>query len=532
MEEDNEYRNKTVINQRGATIEINNSTDREAISISQHSGSNIQLNNLVNSELATNNKQTVVGYDEFETINNDKNVSVGKDLSLRVNENTYSIKGVTAESEIDKLKEWRETYRSVANANSQFKIARGGISLPGDITTPQSGSRIANPVLKGSISSVENLFTGYFGTPIVDAATDEVTDYVPVWDAGETTEASTKPVDLASDLVVACGKDGTNAPGVVELDPAKSAATEQGSWGSNSASANISQTIAGIQSSLNSIEQDIGNGGDEVVFHKRNRIETVGIVNDYPSVRIDPKGRSQPFEIAVGENGAFTNHDAIPHVEEVNNAMNFPSGNFTQYTGNRHNIVVGSGGVNIKTTGPIELVGTTVKIGATKVTINASHGITIGSEESVEIQSAKTISLRTNRQVLVDGNVGIRKNVIIAGGQYIEGELFVQHITAPYEVQQTKETTLYGKFNTTTPNTLLIGTCVIGDTEWPVYALPDDDLILNYDHSHHFANIPLRLMESNKAVRQAAQESNINKHDYQVVAREQIHEEKQPEYIA
>ena len=44
------YRNKTVINQRGGTVEINNSTDREELKLSQFSGSNITLNNLVNSE--------------------------------------------------------------------------------------------------------------------------------------------------------------------------------------------------------------------------------------------------------------------------------------------------------------------------------------------------------------------------------------------------------------------------------------------------------------------------------------------------
>ena len=46
------YRNKAVINQRGATVEINNSTDREELKLSQYSGSNITLNNNVNSELA------------------------------------------------------------------------------------------------------------------------------------------------------------------------------------------------------------------------------------------------------------------------------------------------------------------------------------------------------------------------------------------------------------------------------------------------------------------------------------------------
>ena len=82
--EGQEYRNKTVINQRGATIVVNNSTDREEIKISQHAGSNISLNNLVNSELAVNNKQTKINNDSFETVGKDKNSFVGKDKVERV----------------------------------------------------------------------------------------------------------------------------------------------------------------------------------------------------------------------------------------------------------------------------------------------------------------------------------------------------------------------------------------------------------------------------------------------------------------
>ena len=62
------YRNRTVLNQRGGSIVINNTTDQESVHISQRSGSNILLNNLFNSELATSNKQTLVLGDEFKTV--------------------------------------------------------------------------------------------------------------------------------------------------------------------------------------------------------------------------------------------------------------------------------------------------------------------------------------------------------------------------------------------------------------------------------------------------------------------------------
>ena len=102
------YRNKTVINQRGGTVEINNSTDREELKLSQFSGSNITLNNLVNSELATNNKQTKVINDSFESVSRDKNTFVGKDKITRVVENTYDLRGFVSDSQIQALSSWKE----------------------------------------------------------------------------------------------------------------------------------------------------------------------------------------------------------------------------------------------------------------------------------------------------------------------------------------------------------------------------------------------------------------------------------------
>ena len=45
---------------------------------------------------------------------------------------------------------------------------------------------------------------------------------------------------------------------------------------------------------------------------------------------------------------------------------------------------------------------------------------------------------KNQRQVLIDSGLGVNKNVIIGGGLHVEGELFVQHITAPVEFQITE----------------------------------------------------------------------------------------------
>ena len=51
---------------------------------------------------------------------------------------------------------------------------------------------------------------------------------------------------------------------------------------------------------------------------------------------------------------------------------------------------------------------------------------------------------RNGGQVVVEGNLGVTKNVVIAGGLHVEGELCANHLTLPKEIQATEQTTLQG----------------------------------------------------------------------------------------
>jgi len=538
-QENNEYRNKSVINQRGATVEINNSTDREELKLSQYSGSNISLNNLVNSELATNNKQTKVINDNFESVGKDKNTFVGRDKVERVVENTYILRGFTNNTQLAATGEWKDAYRYIVDKNSQFLILRGGKSFPAGPKTGQSGTRANNPTRNQVRTVVRNNFSGYGippdkCVPIRDAQKDEVRDYTPVLDAPQN-DGPLPPAQPAipqfKDIYEGSGSNDTasNAPGVIDYGATVSAATEGGDWELNPAHDEIPGDLVDLQDSLNPIELKMGNGGDEINFVKRHKIETIGAAtNTYPSIRVDPEGRSQPIGVDVGSTTSYENMDYIPHVEEIDNDMNFPVGNYTLNVGNRYNILVGSGGVQLKTSGSVEIGGTTAKIAANKVTIQASDGVHIGSENVVELQSKKSISLRSQRQVLVQPSLGVRNNLKVGGGAYIEGEVFVHHITAPVEVQETHGVKLFGKFNVGCDRQLKIGEALIDGCYYPVYALSAENLIQNYPHSHHFNNLPLRLGNSNDDVRELAMCENINRDDIMAYAIEQIHEFKKP----
>jgi hypothetical protein len=519
------YRNRMIINQRGASISINNTTDEENIQISQRSGSNILLNNLVNSELATNNKQTIVINDQFDTVGKDSTEFVAKNKNIRTGENFVSLKGFVNKSQIQAFEKWKETYKPIALLNAQFKIKRGGVSLPNGDTTELEGTRDDNPVIGSDVFTVENKFAGYTGVPLRKSNLDEVATYVKV--PNRVGESATIRKIKITDVQKSAGSSGSNAPGVLEFGANKSAATENGIWGINQKAQQINEEILKAQEQLTPIEQEMGNGGDEHLFTKRNKMETIGAsFNDYPSVRIDEKGRSQPFEMLVSDTGIYKNHDYIPHVEEVDNASNFPCGQDIKIVGNHYSRNVGSGGISLKTTGSTELGGATLKAGFKKININASHGINIGSENGIELQSLKTITLRTNRQVYIESSLGVKNNLIVGGGLAVEGETYLQHLTGPLEVHQTEDTVVAGKFATDTDRTLFIAECEIGGQYYPVYARAANDLLVMYPHSHHFNNIAMTLTQSNSDVRKIAQNNSINAHNTIAQATPQLHEKK------
>jgi len=492
-----DYRNKVVINQRGGSIEVNNSTDREEVKLSQYSGSNIAINNVVTSELATNNKQTTIIYDEFRTVGNSNSLYVEKDNVVRTGGNTYELKGHTTKDQIDIHKDWRAAYAPIAIANSQFNIARG-----------INGARATNPDIstKNTRPVIANAFPGYTKVPVVNTENvDEVRSYAPVPPVKEPRKA-VQATATTSDVTEAFGEGtGTEAPGVIKYGPSISSSTQDGSWAVNTDKIDLADKMVDLQKSLSTIEQGLGNGGDDIVTVKRHSIETIGaVVNTYPSFRYDNEGRSVATEVGVSKTSVFKHFGAVPVVEDVDNSSNFPCGTKTLTVGNKYNVLVGSGGVQIKTSGPVIFSGTTVKVAGTVVNVTSEGGTTINSSTYVDIFS-RNVMVRSPRQILLDSSVGVANNIIIGGGAFVEGEVYVNHISAPLEVQRTYDTKVFGKL----VEGVLIG--VLDSSTGAVYAVATDNSVELPPHSHHFNNIPLTLYSSNSRLRTAALDNGINK---------------------
>lgn len=530
-----EYKNKFTFAQRGGSLEINNSTEREDVKISQYSGSSITLNNFVNSELAVNNKQVRVNYDDFKTVGNDLSEYTVANKTNRVGENQYDIKGISNVSQLELFDKWKELMRPISLINSEFSIYRGGVSLPNGSTTTLNGQRYSNPDLgfynnTNQIASVvNNYFNGYNFVPTVNYTTNEVGDYAPV---GPTVGS---PAELhvpdIIDIAQAFGNNqtGTESPGILMFGEGDSSSTENGIWNINNRKEQLPKELESIQEKLNPIEQNMGIGGDEIEFIKRHKVVNIGATyNDFPGIRVDPYGKSMPAEIGISIRGIQTHYEGIPLVEEVDNSSNFPCGNYSVNVGNRYHLHVGSGGVEIKTSGSLTLNGGISKISGSKVHLVASQGMSIQGEKNIDI-SSESIQLRSNRQILVHSALGVDKNATIKGGLYVEGETMLNHVTAPIEVQETYQTQAYGEVE----QDVLIGVAYVsvdletGEGGGYVYGISQANQIRVYDHSHHFPNLPLTLTQSNEDLRDfAINAKQFNKAYDRAAAAPVIHEFK------
>ena len=514
------YKNKFVFNQRGGSLEIDNSTGEESIYLTQYNGNNIKLTPTVISEYATNNKQTLVTNDSFETVRNDKCVFVGGDYIYRVIGNHVVQSGYTDDSQLEALKEWKEEYRAVADRNSQFETQRGGVSFPNGVETPETGERTDNPSKNQEKYIINDVFESV-ATSTVNSQTDEVTEYATV------EAAESEGLHVVNPNTDDYGDDINPATEGGVYDPTPERQPED-----------FQRDIPELQKQkLTELEKKFGGGvanqgGDDQDFTFRNKVIMVGgEVNDYPSIRTSPEGRSTPSRVIVGpQAGAFVEIGSVPHVEEVNNS-HFPVGNYSVHAGNKYNINAGSGGVDIKTSGPVEIGGTTYKVAANKVNIQSESGVNITSENLVELTSLNNISLRSNKQVLVEPGLGVKNNVIIGGSTYTEGETYLHHVTAPTEIQQTEKTDVYAK----SVSSKKIGEVKVswtdpgGSATFDVMGTgADEDCIRCYEHSHHFKNLPLRLTDSSKSVRTIAIGEGINIDGLQTPAQNVAHELKEP----
>ena len=501
------YRNKYVLNQKGGTIEIVNTDNREILKLTHYSGSFKEFNNSSTIELAVNNDQKLVRGDQFQTINGTKNEFINSEYDLIVRGDFFKKIGTFNKT---KFIEWKDIVSEIANIKHLFEIKRAAYSESKNKNFPKTstlqeleGTFAACPLcssldrqkgwaIRNNSSEIEILpvnFSNSFAHSLIPGFIINQFQFDSV--------QSSSPGYLLGEVCPAC-----NGTGI-------SPSTQNGIFASQEKDVLIKEKLISSTGVLSLIEKELGSGGSEIVTITKHKHETIGLLmNDFPSIRIDDIGKIVSTEVRILQEGVVTNLASSPLIEYVH-VDDMPGGTYTITAANKFNVQTGSGGISFKSYGPVDVSGTITNVVGEQVNIVSENEINIVSQKRINI-SAEILCLRQkkNKQVLIDSNLGVSQNLIVGGSVHIEGELSVHHITAPMEIQETEKISLFGQ----TVQDSNIGYVDIPSNPVSQYgsALPGRYIIkglgaLNtiqcYPHSHPFKNLPLHLMNTSDDVR-------------------------------
>lgn len=518
------YRNKYLLNQKGGTLEIVNTDNRESIKLTHYSGSFIQFSNPATIYLATANEQHLILGDKFETIRGTDNYYVDGDKDIVIRGDNYKKIGSL---NADATQKWKDIMQAVADVKQLFEIQRvSEKTLFNSTQQTKSNNNAKCPVCsrnRGYSSQSNAIGTIESSVPIVNQSTDDVRDYTFVTPKGVFSPGLRSRSFPTTPNCPACGGSGyspSSMEGEFQAEPLKK---------------QLNQLIASKIVELSKYEAELGLGGHEVIDITKHKIETIGtVMNDFGSIRVDTKGKMYNSSVLVDAFGVYEQQEASPLIEYVH-VDDLPGGNYTLNVCNRYTLQVGAGGISIKSFGPVQIGGTITNIAGEQINISSSNEINIDGGKRLTLTSdILVLKQRFMKQVMVDSSLGISRNLIVGGGAHIEGELTINHITAPVEVQETEQVKLYGRMVENakigygkTQSGVAIGTVVLtcqgcagtytvygnGGTNVELYGsrvapFGEENSVENYTHSHHFRNLPLTLVSNNDDVRSAGKNNN------------------------
>lgn len=260
---------------------------------------------------------------------------------------------------------------------------------------------------------------------------------------------------------------------------------------------------------LAEIEKQMSPGGAPIQTYMGDFCITVGGAHanakDIPAVSV-VDGWPVPSKISIHGDRTHIEQKTTPHVQSVSQSI--PWGAFNIVASNKFNAVVGSGGISLHTDGCVDITG------GGRTSISSLHEINMTSSggninvicgHNINIQG-DTVTIQTadpSNQVVVNSNLGVARNLTVHGSAYVDGELYVQHLTAPMVA---RNTSLQSTLDDIVPDTV-IGWVLAdrgGDTpsKLEVHALPS--LVNALRHSHAYYNIASSLHGGNADVRNAA----------------------------
>lgn len=519
------YRNQSVINSRGGAITVSNTENREYVSINTYSGASQTLNGTGVTTFSPNNSQKKIDNDDFEHIGNDKSSYVGGKKFDRVNSDYSMIIGDSVAMYTDSYGIWNDKFSQLATANLQPDIKKPVIPvLPGaslEQTPPIFGNVNIKNAINPAIADLQNSIKSGkvlndVAIPKIDLSTKNIPSLSDI--SNITKKIIADKISDTTKLTSSVLTSVKNLPNLAKKLQQTSPSTQGGNYEVNTSKDVLPDLITETQKELMPIESNLGDGGSMNINVARNARLVVGAtVNNNPQATVDMAGRQVPSAVVVSSDGVTTAVEGAPEVTEVDNFSMFPCGTYTLEIGNLFNVKVGGGGINLITSGSINIATDTVlKLGSLQTVIGGDDVVIKGSK-NVSIDSSN-LNLTSDSQIILNGNVGVNSNLLIKGGGYIDGELCINHITAPREIQQT----LIGFTKEGAKGFLRSGNKITGNIKisnieqyntlvtaiFPFEITLDQQQDLAVEltpHGHEFPNIPLTLSEGKPSAGVSAQ---------------------------
>jgi hypothetical protein len=491
--DDNVYRGRYSLSQRGGSITIVNTYDREILNLTHYSGSFKEFNNYTTTEFAAHNDQKLVLADSFKTVNGNSSSYVGRDYIQIIKGNVFQTFGdpKNTKAPLEQIKKLMKEFH--VKYNQPFEIKRSEIKEFGD----RDGKFVDCPTCQK-----------VFYTSLINRA-DTVTQsrfecscsYETKLENGEHLYKNLK---IDKDGCLTC-----NGTGV-------SPSTQDGKWKLNPDKQEYETAIVDLQKKLFEYEKLLGKGGDVVSNYGKNLIVNIGSeMHDFISFREDPIGKLVPDGAKIGPDTVYQKLAPAPLIERV--SCDVPhTGSYHLNIGFKHSVLVGSGGISYKTTGPVDISGSIATVTGKQVIISADKEVLIegGHRANISAEIISFVPHRRNRyaQVFVGGNLEVDRNTIIRGGLHVEGEVSLHHISAPIEYQATETEVLASHICEGVQIGYIKSGAELGKdsrgfmvkaaADIPVYGKCLSEMqVTSRPHFHIFKNLPLKLFNTSKDVR-------------------------------
>jgi hypothetical protein len=463
-------REKLIFNSRAGALSFTGTDYFPKINISHRDGSFIQMDNSGYKQMIHGKSSEFILGDEFKTVKGDSIIRSYKNYNI-ICDQSFSVR--TGSRNYEVYKKAKEVIAERAAIFSKFKTDRTLGVTPSDavygdhkeklddsqrkanpnLYTAGGGSKTATSIKSIKTLTPKEIKAAAKNNPTGLAIPPETASYNNIkqlnvkgklgLSSGERPPVRENKQAWSSSgtYKTSANKVGWDTRSSVEKSPSTAGGSFNRAEGTSVGE--IKNKLIEINKKLDDVLRNEGNGGDQSIEITKDYYMRVGAVsNDFPAVRVDPIGGIVFAGVAQGDNGASSIYKQTNLVEYTGNDGNFPCGNYTISCGNKFNIDAGSGGIILRTTGVSEIAGVTTKVsGLHLLELTTAGSMSIDAGKSLTI-TADILSLRQSKskQIALGGSVGVENNITIGGSAIVNGELYLQHVTAPAEIQTTDQT--------------------------------------------------------------------------------------------